>query len=82
MRLLADLEPRLKGKGGHYQNLYFLCPACRTREVGIDIWSGNAGSVVLRAGQRPVKLWHAEQGPYRDWATLTVSPSIDIALKP
>jgi hypothetical protein len=76
---LSDLGPRLKGKGGHYQNLYFQCPHCRGREVGIDIWHGPAGLVVVKAGACPVRLWHAEQGPHRDWGTLTVSPSIKIS---
>jgi hypothetical protein len=79
MPKLTDLNPRIKGSGGLYQNLYFQCPGCRGREVGVDIWAGSAGMVILKDNSRPVKLWHAEQGPHRDWDTLTVSPSINIA---
>lgn len=44
--------------------------------VSVDIWEGNAGDLEISPG-KVEKLWHAEQGPYRDWATLSITPSID-----
>lgn len=79
---LVDLRPRLSDPSEEgSQFLVFLCPICRKHEIGVDIWAGKAGVVDLGArpdGTRNIKkLWHAEQGPHRDWETLSITPSID-----
>lgn len=58
------------------QSLSFLCPLCRQRMVSIDIWAGKAGPLEYEPG-KVIKLWRAEQGPNGDWATLSITPSID-----
>lgn len=67
---LAELEPHISWPGERYQSLYFLCPACRKHEVGVEIWNGPSGVF------EGVKLWHGEQGPDRDFDTLSITPSI------
>jgi hypothetical protein len=57
------------------QVLILLCPKCQKHEFSVNIWSGNAGEVL--SGDQKVRFWHAEQGPLRDWATLSLSPSLD-----
>lgn len=78
---LDELKPRMSWPGERYQSLYFLCPICQRHEIGIEIWHGPSGfhDVGLKdANGAPVltKLWHGEQGPARDWDTLTITPSI------
>ena len=80
---LADLKPFISMPGGPYQNLKFLCPACGKHEIGIEIWHGPHGihDVGLKDADgkpTPIKLWHGEQGPYRDWDTLSITPSISM----
>lgn len=58
------------------QRLSFKCPTCRQRVISIDIWAGKPSNLEYEAGKK-IRLWHAEQGPQRDWATLTITPSID-----
>lgn len=58
------------------QRLTFRCPTCRQRVIAIDIWDGKPSVLECEAG-KTIKLWHAEQGPYRDWDTLSITPSID-----
>lgn len=81
MTKLVDLNPKLTTKGV-FQTLDFRCPLCRRGAVTVDIWSGKHGDVVLAAGEPPHRLWHAEQGPHRDWDTLSISPSIDATNQP
>lgn len=74
---LEELKPLL-GQSAYSgaQSLLFLCPLCRQRMVSIDIWAGKDGPLEYEAG-KVIKLWHAEQGPNKDWATLSITPSID-----
>lgn len=77
MPKLEELTPLLdKSAYSGAQSLSFLCPLCRQRMVSIDIWSGNAGPLEYEPG-KIIKLWHAEQGLHKDWATLSITPSID-----
>lgn len=77
MAKLEELNPLLdKSAYDGAQSLSFLCPLCRQRVVSIDIWAGKDGPLEYQPG-KVIKLWHAEQGPNRDWATLSVTPSID-----
>lgn len=78
MARLADLSPELRSvdRGGlTYQTLTFSCPLCRKGGLQVHVWKGKAGDVQIADGT--VRLWHAEQGPHRDWATLSITPSID-----
>ena len=73
---LDELDPLIgESRYGYAQTLNFLCPNCRKRRIAIDIWNGP--STEVKVGENKVRLWHAEQGPLRDWRTLTVSPSVD-----
>lgn len=78
MAKLEELNPRLTTSAAldGVQELTFLCPSCRQRMVSVNIWAGKAGPVKYSDGQH-VKLWHAEQGQDRDWASLSITPSID-----
>lgn len=58
------------------QRLSFRCPTCRQRTICVDIWEGRATVLEYEPGKR-LKLWHAEQGPQRDLASLSITPSID-----
>jgi len=77
---LADLKPRFRPCADGTTFLAFLCPKCRKHEIAIDIWGGGAAVVQLgtREDGKPIikRVWHAEQGPHYDLATLTVTPSI------
>lgn len=74
---LEDLNPLLdKSAYDGAQSLSFLCPLCRQRMVSVDIWSGPS-TVLEYAPGKTIKLWHAEQGPNKDWATLSITPSVD-----
>lgn len=73
---LIELQPRISEPGGLTQRLEFLCPICRNTPIGIEIWSGDATTLKLAEGTLQ-KIWHAEQGPHKDWASLTIKPSID-----
>lgn len=73
---LSELSPTLsESKLPNAQQLNFLCPACRKRRILVDIWHGEHGDVQGPNGV--VRVWHAEQGPNRDWDTLSITPSID-----
>jgi len=80
---LAELHPRLSPMSGPdewgTQFLAFRCPKCLEHEISIYIWSGPA---IEQKRQYPEvtltqRVWHAEQGPHRDWDTLTVTPSVN-----
>lgn len=58
------------------QRLTFRCPLCRQRLIILNIWSGKATDLQYESG-KTIRLHHAEQGPLKDWATLTITPSID-----
>lgn len=77
---LADLSPRIGQPGPHgEQFLAFRCPRCRHHEISIEIWSRPHGEIEreLSGEKYKVRVWRAEQGPYRDWDTLSLSPSIN-----
>src|SRR5690349_11429175 len=82
MKYLCDLGPRLSPPGGAYQSLVFTCPRCGAHEIEVNIWNGPHGDhivpvVGLKNTKAVRRLWHAEQGPYNDWDSLTITPSID-----
>lgn len=58
------------------QRLTFRCPLCRQRPIVVNIWSGPASELQYEPGKR-IRLHHADQGPNKDWATLSIQPSID-----
>lgn len=76
MAKLEELRPQLSDAGSTFQTLYFLCPLCRQRMVAVDIWGGTAGDIEIEPG-KVVRLWHAKPGPHRDFASLSITPSID-----
>lgn len=74
---LEDLSPELSpAVYPGAQVLAFRCPNCRQRLVTANIWSGPQSTLEYEPGKN-INLHHAEQGPNCDWATLTVTPSID-----
>lgn len=74
---LEQLGPRLeRAEWSGAQRLSFYCPNCQQRRITVDIWEGKHGVLEYEPGKR-IKLWHATQGPHRDWATLSITPSID-----
>lgn len=83
---LVDLDPTLDpwhpSPEKKYQTLSFRCPLCGKGAVQIDIWSGQAGDVVLTTGAPPRRLWHAEQDEHKGWDSLTITPSIDASDQP
>lgn len=74
---LSDLAPKLSESplGAVAQRLDFLCPLCRKRRISVDIWHAPAGEAPV--GDHTIRVWHATQGPLRDWDTLTLTPSIN-----
>lgn len=79
---LADLSPSIELPNEHgFQYLRFLCPVCRKHVDLIGIWARPSGEVKWTAEYGPAsqRVWQATQGPNRDWATLSITPSIDIA---
>jgi hypothetical protein len=77
---LADLNPRILPPGEQgTQFLAFLCPRCRRHEIAVELWGGPAGEIDRSIGEHTfkVRVWHATQGQHRDWATLSLTPSIN-----
>ena len=74
---LEDHQPNERG----YQCFTFLCPTCRKLRQRVAIWSRPHGEVrwIGSAGIECMeRVWNATQGPYRDWDTLSLSPSLDM----
>jgi len=76
--VMEDREPNERG----YQCLTFLCPACRRLRVQVAIWARPHGEVRWTDADGNAcfeRVWNAMQGPHRDWDTLSLSPSLDMA---
>jgi hypothetical protein len=80
---LTELEPIMEDHAPNergYQCFTFLCPTCRHLRLRHAIWSGPAGDVKWTAPdgtERVERVWQATQGPYRDWDTLSLTPSLN-----
>lgn len=75
---MEDWQPNERG----YQCFTFLCPACRKLRLRQAIWPKPHGEVRWKDNDGNdclERVWHATQGPDRDWDTLSLSPSIDTA---
>lgn len=73
---MVDWEPNEHG----FQNFSFLCPNCRKVREVIAIWSLPNKLVTWqdRDGNAcQQRVWSATQGPYKDWDSLSVTPSIN-----
>ena len=76
--------PTLRSLDAHFidceyergQRLVFRCPNCEQRMIVVNIWSGKATTLEYEPG-KTINLHHAEQGPNKDWETLTIEPSIN-----
>lgn len=80
MTALSELKPRINPpRADGEQFLAFLCPRCRRHEISIEIWSKPPGEVERTIGDQTfkVRVWSATQGPHHDWATLSITPSIN-----
>lgn len=74
---LRELSPQLSpSEYPGAQRLTFRCPLCLQRPIVVNIWDGPSKRLEYEPGKF-INLHHAEQGPQKDWNTLTITPSID-----
>ena len=75
--IMEDWTPNARG----YQCFTYLCPTCRKLRARTAIWSRPYGDVRWTDADGHdcfERVWHATQGPLRDWGTLSLSPSINM----